>query len=100
MTQSDKLQALIHKSGVELPWIGNAGPGDNIEDYCEYVIQNNFENVIIFNHEFAKALFGKELVALKYPMCEHSKQAWVQHLQQAVIAEDPIDYMYEVVFDY
>lgn len=30
---------------------------------------------------------------------EYGDHPWMEHLQQAVISEQPIDYMYEVVFD-
>lgn len=42
---------------------------------------------IIFNHDFAKALWGD---------AEHGQsqlENWQEHLQQMVIAEDPISYL-------
>ncbi len=51
---------------------------------------------VIFNHDFAKALWGTELYGFK---CEHCglvssfEPAWKVRLQQMVIADDPIDYL-------
>lgn len=77
-------------------------------------------NTIIFNHDFARALFGETeicfectelrmendyLVNSEYgcdneDYYEHHKtgKAFHYHLQQAVIGKDPIGYMYEVVY--
>jgi hypothetical protein len=58
---------------------------------------------LIFNHDFARALFGDEdaLVSNNSYGAGHTGTgpAWKMHLQQAVISDDPIDYMYSVVFD-
>lgn len=61
--------------------------------------KDNFE--IIFNHDFAKALWGEGYVDAegdKYEdigMGEYSTRyiAWVFHLQQMVISPDPIKYL-------
>lgn len=50
-------------------------------------------NDIIFNHDFAKALWGET-----HPIYDHIPnhlKAWQYHLQQMVIAEDPIEYLGE-----
>lgn len=64
-------------------------------------------SVIIFNHDFAKALWGEEPysdnktvnVSLKGGIVtEHkfsTEPAWQYHLQQMVIAKDPIKYLGE-----
>ena len=47
---------------------------------------------VIFNHDFAKALWGEEYKR----MCKYDPEeyiAWEHHLQQMVIAEDPIKYL-------
>lgn len=65
------------------------------------------ENDIIFNHDFAKALWGDEQWFLSdlgewHKSAEHpdwlgtdEKLAWQYHLQQMVIATDPIKYLGE-----
>lgn len=61
-------------------------------------------NEVIFNHEFAKALFGmKKVVAERVPTNPFeedpdtdiliSRPAWQYHLQQLAIAEDRIEYL-------
>jgi len=47
---------------------------------------------LIYNHEFAKALWGEKHITEYYPS-PVSKPAFVYHLQQMVIAEDPIKYL-------
>ncbi len=42
--------------------------------------------------------FGEEWTGKKYPQCEHRMAAWKIQLQQAVVSDSPIDYMYEQVF--
>jgi hypothetical protein len=50
---------------------------------------------VIFNHDFAKALWGEgEMKDCKYPDCDETCLAmWQYHLQQMVIADDPIQYL-------
>jgi hypothetical protein len=53
---------------------------------------------LIFNHDFARALWGKSLVHNNYKGSEGvdvviHREAWQYHLQQMVIAEDPIRYL-------
>lgn len=70
--------------------------------------------VVIFSHDFARALFGEaEMVltesgdwitkveneSVRHQWCIGTLLAFQYHLQQAVIADNPIKYMYEAVFD-
>lgn len=52
---------------------------------------------IIFNHDFAKALWGNEIIQAFDKTADHlfgiSHRAWQYHLQQMVIVEDPIIYL-------
>lgn len=48
---------------------------------------------LIFNHEFAKALFGEEPEHKSFT--PYTKSGWQYHLQQMVIADDPIKYLGE-----
>jgi hypothetical protein len=57
---------------------------------------------IIYSHDFAKALWGEEDILLEYqlPPASHVTdrfimESWQYHLQQMVIAGDPIDYLGE-----
>jgi len=45
---------------------------------------------IIFSHEFAKALFGEDLI---YDCCGYQFPIWEHHLQQMVIEPDPLKYL-------
>ena len=60
------------------------------KDKAEYLLMVFQEKQLIFSHDFAKAFFGKttEWVA------ETGKvERWQIHLQQMVIADDPIKYL-------
>ena len=46
--------------------------------------------MLLFNHDFAKALWGEEELM---NMPTQPKYTWQYHLQQMVIAEDPIKYI-------
>lgn len=56
---------------------------------------------VIFNHEFAKALWGKEIYnaidtnARNWSMSDIRKAspAWMYHLREMVISEEPIKYL-------
>lgn len=57
-------------------------------------------NDIVFNKGFAKALWGEEMIELAkhlpnnyYPKGHGYQAAYLMHLQQLVIADDPIDYL-------
>lgn len=57
-----------------------------------------FWSGIIFNHEFAKALWGDKPIAFTMvnSLSESSaSRAWQYHLQHMVIADDPIKYLGE-----
>jgi hypothetical protein len=57
------------------------------------------KNEIIFNHDFAKALWGQEPVVVTLKQTNgkieatDGKRLWRHHLQQMVIADDPIKYL-------
>lgn len=64
-----------------------------------------FAEVIIFNHDFAKALWGEEMVATRHTITMFngleldSSELWLPnfkyHLQRMVVADDPIKYLGE-----
>jgi hypothetical protein len=71
----------------------NLGPwAVRLEDDINYL-------KFIFNHDFAKALWSEELWWTAHPgksgesRREYELPAWQMHLQQMVIAEDPIVYL-------
>jgi hypothetical protein len=59
------------------------------------------ENDVIFNHDFAKALWGERKVDRieelpgRVKTYYKTNSGWHYHLQQMVIAEDPIKYLGE-----
>lgn len=61
-------------------------------DY-DVTIMYNLE-AIIFSHDFAKALWGEHLLAQAYGAGSY---IWEMHLQQMVIADDPIKYLGETI---
>ena len=65
----------------------------NDDDYSELI---ETSEAIIFNHDFAKALWGEELYygsRDKYPHSPTAIRTYQYHLQQMVIEEDPIKYL-------
>jgi hypothetical protein len=77
LSQSQKLEALIEKSGIQLPHIVSAGPGDRLPDYCNYIVQSNLTNVLLFNHDFIQKLFPAELdYELMCSKCEGLYNWW------------------------
>lgn len=57
----------------------------------------DYPSSYIFNHDFAKALWGSELSEdfVMFSDGEDYGEAWQFHLQQMVIADDPITYLGE-----
>lgn len=67
---------------------------------------------VLFNHDFVRALFGNGPNCAYCNLPPHNMHPnpcpegsniwpylWEYHLQQSVISDDPIDYMYKAVFD-
>ena len=53
-------------------------------------------NTFIYDHDFAKALWGAETLSPNYgdmEMLSEPEFAWEHHLQQMVISEDPVKYL-------
>ena len=48
---------------------------------------------VIFNHDFAKSLWGEEETETKFLYKEQRIPDWLYHLQSMVIAPDPIKYL-------
>lgn len=112
MTDADKLEYLVKKA-VEGEWRpdrawGNVGMVTISEALTGSHDAPPFYKQIIFQHSFAKALFGDKNIEvfggiwikdmLKPSTIElHQIDAFLHHLQQAVISDDPIDYLYQAV---
>ena len=112
MTQSEKLEALLNRA-VSNGWKVE-GEFKHIRKTLddELIVTFTYKHrdfihsaaSIIIDHEFAKALFGNEMYWTAHPGKSGYKRnefeipAYKMHLQQAVIAPDPIDYMYKEVF--
>jgi len=104
MTQAEKLEALVRKAvdggwqqGIGVKYSRTNGGTDRVTGLVDGL---EYEPTRIFNHDFARALFGENRVAdrkdsLGNPVLIRGMQ-W--HLQHAVISDNPIDYMYEAVF--
>jgi len=126
MTQAEKLEALVQKAidgGWEcfglIPMMNSVHKGVWEVEYEEPDLRLYFrnlgrtrlydsnglkvdENSIIFNHAFARALFGEKLV--DHQEVDNDGNAWnfstlayQYYPMQAVISTDPISYMYKAV---
>ena len=49
---------------------------------------------ILFNHDFAKAVFGESM-----PTPNGIWDGWAYHIKEAVMSKDPIDYYYKYISD-
>lgn len=136
MTQAEKLEALVRRA-IENGWrpsslefklseVRTRFPfhgllvGFKTKQASATIFGYNWEPIeipvseLIFNHEFARALFGEEQRYCLNPDCFQEKShpngscdigygfdlhAFEFHLQQAVISKDPIGYMYGAVFE-
>lgn len=110
MTQAEKMEALVQRAierGFKHWSFSNALPGKELDVAADGGVS---EYDILFNHDFARALFGEDKIEVygglwtkgipKPTTIElHQVDAYLHHLQQAVISKDPIDYMYKVVFN-
>jgi hypothetical protein len=121
MTHKEIIKTAVNKA-IENGWHNHAGaemlyfrmyfPSGNVLIHTkrdELTTGETF-NVpsIIFDHDFAKALWGEEPDSVPYKQihyfiekdgtaseCRVTLQAWQYHLQQMIIAEDPIAYLGE-----
>lgn len=81
LTKQDKLTKLIE--------IAKSRGFDSIDLDKKLIIPFNH---LLFNHDFAKAIWGEEnptFVKITF------YKDWKYHLQQAVISEDPLEYYWE-----
>ncbi len=100
MTDAEKLEPLLRRAGImpSMPYNASDWP---IKEYAEYAVRNGVEAAILYNHDFARALFGEE-ERDDCPACGYDAfycaPIWQWHLSRAVVSDNPIDYIYEAVF--
>lgn len=78
----------------------NFGPSENGRSPKEVFTRNImqdlfFRRTLIFNHDFAKTLWHGTIHPNKSPTKNNPVELWQYHLQQMVIADDPIKYLGE-----
>lgn len=121
MTNQETLEKAIQKA-IEGGWHTRnfctlKGNYKHPEDSEFHDLFGSWHNIspldIIFNHDFAKALWGEKKIVISEvyapaddedyytfndhntPISQEVETAWQYHLQQMVIAEDPIQYLGE-----
>lgn len=121
LSQAEKLEALIRKA-IDSGWTpgspGWAIRGNGIYYIGDVTITREDFATLIFNHDFARALFGEDVLQNPTRLQDGTYRsgdtyldekeqlikvkplllAWQYHLQQAVISNVPIDHMYKAVF--
>lgn len=100
MTNQEILEKAIQKA-VEGGWHSEWEYSDNADIYQHFMIDFKPEQYI-FNHDFAKALWGDEgftSTGLRNYRAEGVTRHWQYHLQQMVISPDPIKYLGENIND-
>lgn len=125
MTQSEKLEALVQKA-IDNGYLKDRSPViKKIPGWPVTVIHMSnedipVERVMLYNHDFARALLGEKFVCARdgnevdqaeaadtpwRVSCDYESgdysfavEAFEFHLQQAVISDNPLDYIYSVVF--
>ncbi len=114
MKQSKKLEAIIDFAvgrGYDECW--SEGSGDTLHImYGEKVRRYTDWQTLLFSHDFAKAVFGDThnrtrlhngrdyCPSCRFQVGENDKfehDCFQYHLQQAVIADDPISYYFEYI---
>lgn len=91
MTNQQILEKAIQKA------VDNGYVSNYIKPRVEELIDSSLHYAVIFNHDFAKALwpdsYHKGSVVYGLPPLENDVIAWQYHLQHMVIADDPIKYL-------
>lgn len=103
MTNQQILEKAIAKA-IDGGWLGTQDSSHvdwlksiNYYKDIQWITTDEFYPVI-FNHEFCKALWGEELQTdyyVVFPDGEDYGKMWQYHLQQMVIAPNPIKYLGE-----
>lgn len=72
----------------------------NIPELSHFLVSMNETPMVLFNHDFAKALWGEMPIdmsdsATGMSINLNTEPAWKTHLQRMVISPDPIKYAWE-----
>lgn len=103
MTNQEILTKAI-KKGIAGGWRGDLLGNLRVEPWSDnkgVTIVNGVgeewsQEEIIFNHDFAKSLWGERIGKLPYDLDDPTVYTvWQYHLRQMVIADDPIKYLEE-----
>lgn len=113
MTQAEKLEALVRRAGGN-GWLDVRPCLEQLAHTPDFGLVT-FYPLVIFNHDFARALFGEENTHSQKPWSDDYSihgacdgdcyggahfdgPVFEYRLMHAVISNNPIDYMYEAVF--
>ena len=68
----------------------------SVTEHADFLIETKVLPILIFNHDFAKALWGEEeTVKHSHFAREITKHGWEYHLKAMVISDNPIQYLKE-----
>lgn len=124
-SKSDKLREVVEYA-IEKGWnpFGDTFPEWQITSqysiYCLRIVDKEVEvddylqfPTVLYDHDFAKAVFGEQLCCYSCGQTEEQASGhcsycdfvdhpywfpiWKYHLKQAVISEDPIDYYHKFI---
>jgi hypothetical protein len=87
MTNQQILEKAIKKAELN-GWSGIAIPNSFLYGYLTFPL-------IIFSHDFAKALWGEDRYEVGTDHNQIKVHGWKWHLKNMVVAEDPINYLGE-----
>jgi len=91
VTDQQVLEACIQKA-IEGGW--KLTGWETASDMARWHDEHGYDIAgLIFNHNFAKALFGEEINDEEYRYTSYEIPMWQYHLQQMVISPNPIDYL-------
>lgn len=95
MTNQEILEKAIQKA-IDGGWnLSSLDPElKYIKEYCNFLVEQGGYMALLTRHDFAKALWGEEDAAVKDGLFINWPN-WQYHLQQMVIADDPIKYLGE-----
>lgn len=88
MTNQEILEKAISKA-IDGGWTGLK---PSVKETVEIMLNNRLVEAVIFNHRFAKALWTDIRIKDKKYIVPTS-ESWKLHLQNMVIAPDPIAYL-------
>ena len=109
MTSKDILEKAIQKAidgGLSGYWVDRYRMCQELDE-MEFLLEDKPIESLIFNHDFAKALWGDEYYHETFIVPKELNESfagtrhldvkpmWQYHLQQMVVADDPIKYLEE-----